>query len=211
VRKFMVLACVFGLFAGLAMAAETENYPKAEFFGGYQYSRLEGGVNANGFGFALNGNFNNYFGITADFGSAFTTQSGVSIHNYSYTFGPQLSLRANKAYTPFVHALDSVRGTAHCIGFAWHGSQNGLWNIQLRLGGGGRTLAFRNLRGKRLLSIDTRTFRVSYTGMDHTGRTLSPLWFALTVPILILLAAARFHRRRLLASAPRWRTSASSG
>ena len=31
VRKFMVLACVFGLFARSAMAAETENYPKAEF------------------------------------------------------------------------------------------------------------------------------------------------------------------------------------
>jgi len=101
----MVLACVLGLFAVSAMAAESETYPKAEFFGGYQYSHLEGGVNANGFDFALNGNFNNYFGITADLGSAFTTQSGVSIHNYTYTFGPQLSLRANKAYTPFVHVL----------------------------------------------------------------------------------------------------------
>ena len=59
----------------------------------------------NGFDFALNGNFNNYLGITADLGSGFTTQSGVSIHNYTYTFGPQLSLRANKAYTPFVHFL----------------------------------------------------------------------------------------------------------
>ena len=56
----MVLACVLGLFAGIAMAAESESYPKTEFFGGYQYSRLEGGVNANGFAFALNGNFNNY-------------------------------------------------------------------------------------------------------------------------------------------------------
>src|SRR5436305_14867 len=101
----MVLACVLGLFASMAMAAETGSYPKSEFFGGYQYSHLEGGVNANGFDLSYNGNFNNYFGITADLGSAFTTQSGVSIHNYTYTFGPQLSLRANKAYTPFVHVL----------------------------------------------------------------------------------------------------------
>ena len=138
--------------------------------------------------------------------------SGYPLHRVTSADGRWVyTLYTNDGGTPFVHALDSVRGTAHCIGFAWHGSQNGLWNIQLRLGGGGRTLAFRNLRGKRLLSIDTRTFRVSYTGMDHTGGTLSPLWFALTVPILILLAAARFHRRRLLASAPRWRTSASSG
>jgi hypothetical protein len=105
VRKFMVLACVLSMFAVSAIAAETGSYPKAEFFGGYQYTRLQGGVNANGFDFALNGNFNNYLGITADLGSGFTTQSGVSIHNYTYTFGPQLSLRANKAYTPFVHFL----------------------------------------------------------------------------------------------------------
>ena len=104
-RKFMVLACVLGLFAVSAMAAEQDSTPKAEFFGGYQYSHLEGGVNGNGFDFSVNGNFNNYFGITADLGSSFTTQNGVSFHNYTYTFGPQLSLRANKAYTPFVHAL----------------------------------------------------------------------------------------------------------
>ncbi len=131
-RKFMVLACVLGLFAGLAMAAESESYPKTEFFGGYQYSRLEGGVNANGFAFALNGNFNNYFGITADFGSAFTTQGGVSIHNYSYTFGPQLSLRANKAYTPFVHVL--IGGDHASASFA---GVTATGNGYAMLGGGG--------------------------------------------------------------------------
>jgi Outer membrane protein beta-barrel domain len=105
VRKLMVLACVFGLFAASAMAAESGSYPKAEVFGGYQYTRIEGGVNANGFDFSATGNFNNFFGITADLGSGYTTQSGVSFHNYTYAFGPQLSLRANKAYTPFVHIL----------------------------------------------------------------------------------------------------------
>jgi hypothetical protein len=105
VRKFIVVACFLGLLAASAMAAESENYPKAEFFGGYQYSRLSGGVNANGFDISGTGNFNDHFGITADLGSAFTTQSGVSVHNYTYTFGPQLALRANKGYTPFVHAL----------------------------------------------------------------------------------------------------------
>lgn len=104
-RKFIVVACLMGLLGASAMAAESENYPKAEFFGGYQYSHLEGGVNANGFDFSGTGNFNDHFGITADFGSAFTTLSGVNLHNYTYTFGPQLALRANKGYTPFVHAL----------------------------------------------------------------------------------------------------------
>lgn len=104
-RKFIAVACFLGLLAASAMAADTGNYPKAEFFGGYQYSHLEGGVNANGFDFSATGNFNNYFGITGDFGSGFTTLGGVSIHNYTYTFGPQIALRANKGYTPFVHAL----------------------------------------------------------------------------------------------------------
>lgn len=107
----MVVACFLGLFAASALAAESGNYPKAEIFGGYQYSHLEGGFNANGFDFAVTGNFNNYFGVTADFGSAFNSQTdtvtggSIALHNYTYTFGPQLALRANKSYTPFVHLL----------------------------------------------------------------------------------------------------------
>ena len=104
-RKLTVVVCFLALAVASAMAAENESYPKAEIFGGYQYSHLEGGINANGFDFAATGNFNNYFGITADLGSSFTTQSGVSLHNYTYTFGPQLALRANKGFTPFVHVL----------------------------------------------------------------------------------------------------------
>ncbi len=124
-RKFMVVACFLGLFAASAMAAESGSYPKAEFFGGYQYSHLEGGVNANGFDLAGTANFNNSFGIAADFGSAFTTQAGINIHNYTYTFGPQLSLRANKAYTPFVHAL--IGGDHATASFAGaSGSGNGM-------------------------------------------------------------------------------------
>ncbi|HUC29949.1 MAG TPA: outer membrane beta-barrel protein [Candidatus Acidoferrum sp.] len=103
-RKLIVVACLF-VFALSAMAAESSGSPKAEFFGGYQYTRLQGGVNANGFDFSGNGNFNEWFGITADIGAAFKTENGVSFNNYTYTFGPTLSLRANKAYTPFVHVL----------------------------------------------------------------------------------------------------------
>jgi len=121
VRKIAYVGLLVGLFAISAVAAESD-HPKAEFFGGYQYTRLEGGVNANGFDLGVTGNLNNYFGITADFGSSYTTQSGVSFHNYTYTFGPQLSLRAHKAYTPFVHAL--IGGDrASASGF---GSANGM-------------------------------------------------------------------------------------
>ena len=95
-RKFIVVACMLGLLGASAMAAEPENNPKVEFFGGYQYSHLSGGVNANGFDLSGTGFFDDHFGISGDLGSAFTTQSGISVHNYTYTFGPELALRANK-------------------------------------------------------------------------------------------------------------------
>lgn len=128
-RKFIVVACFIGLFAASAMAAESGSYPKAEIFGGYQYSHLEGGFNANGFDFSVNGNFNNYFGVTADFGAAFNSQTDpatggtISLHNLTYTFGPQISMRANKGYTPFVHLLiGGDRATASEAGVSVSGN-----------------------------------------------------------------------------------------
>ena len=142
-RKIALVGLLVGLFSLSALAAEND-HPKAEFFGGYQYTRLEGGVNANGFDLGVTGNFNNYFGITADFGSSYTTQQGVSFNNYTYTFGPQLSLRANKGWTPFVHALiGGDHASASYLGAS--GSGNGM----AVLAGGGvdininRYMAFR--------------------------------------------------------------------
>ena len=103
-RKIAFVGLLAGLFTLSAFAAESD-YPKAEFYGGYQYTRVEDGFNVNGFNFGATGNFNDYFGITADLGTSFKTVDGVSVKNYTYTFGPQLALRANKGYTPFVHAL----------------------------------------------------------------------------------------------------------
>lgn len=101
-RKFFVMTVFLAMFAASAMAAD---YPKAEVFGGYQFTHLEGAGGANGFNFAVNGNFNDWFGLAFDLGSAYQSVGGVSTNNYTYTFGPVLSLRANKRYTPFVHLL----------------------------------------------------------------------------------------------------------
>jgi len=137
VRKLIVITCFLGLFAASAMAAESGNYPKAEIFGGYQYSHLEGGINANGFDFTATGNFSDHFGIAADFGSSYTSQSGVSIHNYTYTFGPVLSLRANKGYTPWVHAL--IGGDTASAGFGGATASNNGFAV---LAGGGADFNF---------------------------------------------------------------------
>lgn len=164
-RKFIAVACFLTLFSLAAMAAD---YPKAEIFGGYQYTHLEGSYNGNGFNFALNGNFNDYFGITGDFGAAYKSQNGVSLNNYTYTFGPVLSLRANKAYTPFVHALIGGDHATASVSGVGSGSGNG---FALLAGGGvdfniNRGIAFRAAQADWMLvhgngSTSSKNLRIS--------------------------------------------------
>jgi outer membrane protein with beta-barrel domain len=105
-RKFIVLALLLGMssLATFAQEMQTEA-PKAEIFGGYQYTRFDGGLNANGWNSSVTGNLNRWFGVAADFSGAYKSQSGVSFHNYTYTFGPVVSYRHNESFTPFAHFL----------------------------------------------------------------------------------------------------------
>jgi len=88
------------LLASLALPLAAQDFPKAEIFGGYQYTHFEGGVNANGWNAALAGNFNRWFGVAADFSGAYN--SGQHVH--TYMFGPVFSARSDTV-TPFAHAL----------------------------------------------------------------------------------------------------------
>ena len=93
----------FALVVGLgvllfATAARAE--PKAELFGGYQFTHPDGGPSLNGWNGALTGNFNKNFGITADFSG--TYGSGVSF--YTYTFGPKFTANL-PVVKPFFHVL----------------------------------------------------------------------------------------------------------
>jgi opacity protein-like surface antigen len=120
-KKLIAIGFFLALFSLTAVAAD---YPKAEVFGGYQFTHLEGSGNFNGLNFALNGNLNEWLGIAVDIGTAYKTQDGVSLSNYTYTFGPVMSLRANKSYTPFVHALiggDHGSGSAGSISVSGNG------------------------------------------------------------------------------------------
>jgi hypothetical protein len=53
------------------------------------------------------------------------------------------TLYSNPGGFPFVHALDTVKGVAHCVGFSWQGSQDPLFDYQLKLKGN-RLLVMRN-------------------------------------------------------------------
>jgi hypothetical protein len=63
---------------------------------------------------------------------------------------------------PFVHALDTVRGVAHCIGFRFDPDQSQLSNAVLSLRNGGRSLSIRMRGGEPFVAIDTATWRVSH-------------------------------------------------
>ena len=63
---------------------------------------------------------------------------------------------------PFIHALDTVRGVAHCIGLPWTGDQRPLWNIRLALAANGETLAVRWKSGKPWLTVNTSDWRIAH-------------------------------------------------
>jgi len=164
-RKCLFVACFVGLSALLATA---QGFPKAEVFGGFQYSHLEGGINASGWNFAVNGNFKDYYGITADLASGYWSTAGVNYSNYTYTFGPVMQLRANKAYTPFVHAL--IGGDHESAGVGGvSASQNG---VAFMAGGGvdaniNRRIAIRMPQADWLLvhnssGTSSKNFRLSF-------------------------------------------------
>src|SRR5258708_12499463 len=73
-------------FAILILSVAANAAPKAEVFGGYQFTHLDGGPNMNGWNGALTGNFNSWFGVTADFSGVYG--SGPRFH--TYTFGPEV-------------------------------------------------------------------------------------------------------------------------
>ena len=94
-RKFCVCFAILILTAVAANAA-----PKAEVFGGYQFTRLDGGPNLNGWNGALTGNIGHWFGITGDFSGVYG--SGLSFQ--TYTFGPEVHAHL-PLVKPFAHAL----------------------------------------------------------------------------------------------------------
>jgi hypothetical protein len=98
------------------------------------------------------------------------------------------TLYANPGGFPFVHALDTVRGVAHCTGLPWHGSDTAPYNLRLDLHG--TTLHVHWLSGRKWQTIDTRTHAVS---PDRSGGFP---WWTLSLLALLPLAVAALRWRR---------------
>ncbi len=102
VHKYIFVVLLCGLM--LTAQAAAQDHPKAEVFGGYQYTHIGGEVNANGWNGAVTGNVNRWFGVTADLSGAYKSIGGVQAKAYTYTFGPTFSARGGRV-TPFAHVL----------------------------------------------------------------------------------------------------------
>ena len=72
------------------------------------------------------------------------------------------TLYADPGGYPFIHALDTVRGVAHCIGLPWTATdQDPVFNFTLALQG--RSLVVRRQDGSTYRRVDTASWRVSKT------------------------------------------------
>ena len=121
------------LVATIGWAAVAHAQPKAEIFGGYQFTRVggPGGVNANGWNLAITGNVNRWFGVTADFSGAYKSMGGINANAYTYAFGPTITRRQERV-NPFAHIL--LGGFRAAAGFG--GSSTGTSGYAMITGGG---------------------------------------------------------------------------
>jgi hypothetical protein len=107
-----------------------QDHPKAEVFGGYQYTHisygfpsgltsftgLNSGESYNGWNAALTVWANSWLGVTGDFSgayrsNAFASGSGIDIKQHTFMFGPTIASHRNEKFVPFAHFLI---GGAHC-------------------------------------------------------------------------------------------------
>jgi hypothetical protein len=96
------------------------------------------------------------------------TQKGWVMQGYAMTRTTSAdgrwayTLYQNPGGTPFIHALDTVRGVAHCIGIPWQtNDQSALYNVRLSVHDGGKLLAVHWRSGRRWLDVNTSTWRVT--------------------------------------------------
>jgi opacity protein-like surface antigen len=138
---------MFALLPALSVLAASQEPPKAEIFGGYQYFHASSGVsgadsfNLNGWNAALSGYFNRYLGITSDFAGVYGTPTavgvGVHTHFYSFLFGPVVRVANGSKLTPFAHALfggghlslSALGASSSETDFTWAAGGGADWNL----------------------------------------------------------------------------------
>lgn len=173
-RKTVFLIALMALYPLMAMAQDT---PKAEVFGGYQFTHFGSSgasENFNGWNASVTGNINNVFGVTGDFSGSYKTISGVSVKAYTYTFGPTISLNHEGTVNPFVHALFGgahLSGSVSSGGFSGSTSTNGFTMAM----GGGVDAKLAPHFAVRLIQADWVYFRFQGQGFSNNVRVSTGL------------------------------------
>jgi hypothetical protein len=73
------------------------------------------------------------------------------------------TLYANPSGYAFVHALDTVGRSAHCVGIPWKGDPNKQWEMRLALRADGK-LGVEWQSGAPYVAIDVSTWKIDYLG-----------------------------------------------
>ena len=141
-------------------------------------------------------------GLIADKSQRGWVMNGMPLARVTSTGGRWVyTFYGNSGGYPFVHALDTVRGVAHCIGIPWRrANQNALAGIWLSVHDGGRTLTLRWPSGREYLAITRGTWRISHPTTARTSASF-PWWIvgfaggaALLAAAALLVARRRGHR-----------------
>ena len=127
-KKAVAAVALLMMCSGL-LAWGQEEYPRKEIFAGFSLLSADLGSQEQfrGWQTSVAGNFNEKFGLVADFGGQYKNFGSVTAQDYQFLFGPQLSIRGDKA-TGFIHGL--VGGTHDKFGSA------GATGLMIGIGGG---------------------------------------------------------------------------
>jgi len=149
-RSLVWLVFLFFLLPGTLAARDV---PWVEIFGGYSYFRMPSDIfldvdhhtteeaSLNGWNVTVTGNFNRWLGAEFDFGGYSGTVKAesarygrpypMSMDIRNYLFGPRLSYRGDRRFTPFVHALFGTVGLVKGSSYS-----SPMYPFGLALGGG---------------------------------------------------------------------------
>jgi opacity protein-like surface antigen len=152
-RKFALLAAVLGLFS---FSAAAQDYPMAEFFGGYQFTHLNPNVNANGWNISVTEYANSWFGVKGDFSGAYKSEGNL----HTFMFGPVFALRKAQTVSPFAHAL---------VGVAYLSDGRATTGLSMAVGGGLDVKVNQHF-AVRIVQADWLPFRVGSDWVKQNAR-----------------------------------------
>jgi len=161
----------------LEPAAQAQDYPKVEVFGGYSYFHSQAGTSFtvgqsfNGASGSVAVNPNRWLGLAGDFGFYHSHPGDVSDNIFSYVFGPKIAYRSHEQFTPYFHALF---GGAHVCASVRGGSCASSGNSFAFAVGGGLDLRLtQNIAARAVQAEYVRTDLTDFADNRHNNVRIS--------------------------------------